>query len=395
MSKQLLQSKTKNRLSQAVQSIPPSGIRRFFDLASSMADVISLGVGEPDFVTPWNIREASIFSLERGYTTYTSNSGLPELRQEISKYLVDTFQTEYNPNSEIVVTVGASEAIDIAFRAIIDPGDEVLVVEPCFVSYEPIVRLAGGVPVSISTTQENNFKLTPELLEEKITGKTKAIIFSFPNNPTGSIMTKIELEAIAKIIEDNDLLVLSDEIYAELSYDNKHVSFAAITNMWNRTILISGFSKAFAMTGWRIGYVCAPEDIMQAMLKIHQYTIMCAPIMAQKAALEALQNGMSEKDKMVESYKQRRNYVVQAFQDIGLNCHKPEGAFYAFPSIRSTRITSEQFAEQLLLSKKVAVVPGGVFGSSGEGYIRCSYATSLDNLERAIERIGDFARTVI
>lgn len=386
----LIQSTRKNRVSKTVESIPPSGIRRFFDLASSMDDVISLGVGEPDFVTPWHTREAAIFSLERGYTTYTSNNGLPELRQEIANYLAKEFQTEYNPENEIIITVGASEAIDLACRAILDPGDEVLIVEPCFVAYEPLVRLAGGVPISILTTQENSFKLTPELIEENITARTKAIMISFPNNPTGSIMTQQELVAIADVIEKHDLLVISDEIYAELTYDQKHTSFAAISKMWDRTILVSGFSKAFAMTGWRVGYVCAPEDISQAMLKIHQYAIMCAPIMAQKAALEALQNGMEEKDKMIESYKHRRNYIVKAFQDIGLSCHQPEGAFYAFPSIRSTGLSSTDFAERLLLAKKVAVVPGGVFGASGEGFIRCSYATSLDSLQQAIQRIGEF-----
>lgn len=390
----LIETKRKNRISRTVEAIPPSGIRRFFDLASSMEGVISLGVGEPDFVTPWNVREASIFSLERGYTTYTSNNGLPELRKEIAHYLSKSFQTEYNPDKEIIVTVGASEAIDIACRAILDPGDEVLVVEPCFVAYEPLVRLAGGVPVSILTTQEQDFKLTPELIEEKITPNTKAIMISFPNNPTGSIMTKEELMAISKVIEKHDLLVISDEIYAELTYDQQHTSFAAIPGMWDRTILISGFSKAFAMTGWRIGYVCAPEDICQAMLKIHQYAIMCAPIMAQKAAIEALQNGLEIKDRMVESYKHRRNYVVKAFRDIGLSCHQPEGAFYAFPSIRSTGLSSTEFAEQLLLKHKVAVVPGNVFGASGEGFVRCSYATSLENLQVAIERIAKFCQTL-
>ena len=390
----LIETKRKNRISRTVEAIPPSGIRRFFDLASSMEGVISLGVGEPDFVTPWNVREASIFSLERGYTTYTSNNGLPELRKEIAHYLSKFFQTEYNPDKEIIVTVGASEAIDIACRAILDPGDEVLVVEPCFVAYEPLVRLAGGVPVSILTTQEQDFKLTPELIEEKITPNTKAIMISFPNNPTGSIMTKEELMAISKVIEKHDLLVISDEIYAELTYDQQHTSFAAIPGMWDRTILISGFSKAFAMTGWRIGYVCAPEDICQAMLKIHQYAIMCAPIMAQKAAIEALQNGLEIKDRMVESYKHRRNYVVKAFRDIGLSCHQPEGAFYAFPSIRSTGLSSTEFAEQLLLKHKVAVVPGNVFGASGEGFVRCSYATSLENLQVAIERIAKFCQTL-
>lgn len=378
------------RLSKMIQAIPPSGIRRFFDLASTMEDVISLGVGEPDFVTAWNVREASIYSMERGFTTYTSNSGLPELRKEISKYLVDNFRVEYDPMSEIIITVGASEAIDIAMRAIIDPGDEVLVVEPCYVSYVPVIQLAGGVPIAIQTSQENNFKITPQDLKAKITPKTKAIIFCFPNNPTGSIMNAEELEAITQVIREHDLLVISDEIYAELTYDSKHVSIAEFSGLKDRTILISGFSKAFAMTGWRIGYACGPKDIIQAMTKIHQYTMLCAPIMGQKAAIEALKNGMNEKNRMVESYRQRRNYIVKAFKDIGLDCHKPEGAFYAFPSIKSTGFTSEEFAEKLILEEKVAVVPGSVFGESGIGYVRCSYATSLDSLQRAIERIDRF-----
>ncbi|WP_025028983.1 aminotransferase [Caldalkalibacillus mannanilyticus] len=380
----------KSRLSKTIQSIPPSGIRRYFDLASSMEDVISLGVGEPDFVTAWNVREASIYSMERGFTTYTSNSGLPELRKEIARYLVEQFQVEYDPAKEVVVTVGASEAIDIALRAILDPGDEVLVVEPCYVSYDPVIRLAGGVPVPIHTSQSNQFKVTAEAITEKITEKTKAIIFCFPNNPTGSTMNRADLEKIAKVLIEHDLIVISDEIYAELTYDYKHVSIAELPQMQERTILISGFSKAFAMTGWRIGYACGPQDIIQAMIKIHQYTMLCAPIMGQKAALEALKNGMNEKDKMVESYKQRRNYVVKAFQDIGLECHQPEGAFYAFPSVKNTGFSSEEFTERLIVEEKVAVVPGSVFGESGIGYIRCSYATSLDSLKRAIERMGNF-----
>ena len=384
------QKTNNNRLSKTIQSIPPSGIRRFFDLASSMDDVISLGVGEPDFVTAWNVREASIYSMERGYTTYTSNAGLPELRTHISKYLVEQFNVEYDPTSEIVVTVGASEAIDIALRAILDPGDEVLVVEPCYVSYDPVIRLAGGVPVPIKTDQDHQFKVTAEAIREKVSPRTKAIIFCFPNNPTGSSMTREDLEGIRKVLVEHDLIVISDEIYAELTYDQKHVSIAELPQMQNRTILISGFSKAFAMTGWRIGYACGPQDIIQAMIKIHQYTMLCAPIMGQKAAIEALKNGMNEKDKMIESYKQRRNYVVQAFKDIGLECHQPEGAFYAFPSIKKTGLTSEEFAENLILQEKVAVVPGSVFGESGTGYIRCSYATSLESLKKAMERMERF-----
>lgn len=380
------------RLSKTIQSIPPSGIRKYFDLANTMEDVISLGVGEPDFVTPWSIREASISTMERGYTTYTSNSGLPELRYEIANYLDQAFQAIYNDQKEILVTVGASEAIDIALRAILDPGDEVLIVEPCYVSYEPVVKLAGGVAVSVPSTMETNFKLTVEALEQKITPQSKAVIFCYPNNPTGATMTKEDWEPIVRLIEQHDLLVLSDEIYAELSYDEPHFSFASIPGMKDRTILISGFSKAFAMTGWRIGYAAGPEDLISAMTKIHQYTMLCAPIMGQWAAVEALRSGIRLKDEMVMSYRQRRNYVSKAFQQIGLDCLVPEGAFYAFPSIRSTGLTSDQFAEQLITHSRVAAVPGHVFGQGGEGHIRCSYATSMENLEKAIERIDQFLR---
>ncbi|MCF6092475.1 aminotransferase [Microaerobacter geothermalis] len=375
------------RLSKTIQSIPPSGIRRFFDLASSMAGVISLGVGEPDFVTPWKMREASISALERGYTTYTANSGLPELKKEISKYLQREFRLDYNPEKEIVVTVGASEAIDIALRAILDPGDEVIVVEPSYVSYAPVVSLAGGIPVTVATDKTSSFKLTPEAFEEKISRRTKAVIFCYPNNPTGAIMTGKELERVAEIVVKHDLLVISDEIYAELTYDRKHDSFAAIKGMFDRTILISGFSKAFAMTGWRIGFAAGPPDVIQAMIKIHQYTILCAPIMGQMAAIEALKNGMREKDEMVNSYRQRRNYMVKALREIGLSTHEPEGAFYMFPSIESTGLTSEEFAEGLIMKEKVAVVPGNVFGQGGEGHIRCSYATSMEQLQEAVKRI--------
>ncbi|OIJ17415.1 aromatic amino acid aminotransferase [Anaerobacillus alkalilacustris] len=378
------------RTSKLVNEIQPSGIRKFFDLASSMDNIISLGVGEPDFVTPWATREACISSLERGYTAYTANAGLLELRVEICEYMKKQFQLSYDPKNEIIVTVGASEALDIALRAIVDPGDEVIVVEPTFVSYAPLVTLAGGKSVSVGTTVETNFKLTPDQLLKAITPRTKAIMLSFPNNPTGATMTKEELEAIAKIVEEHNLIVLSDEIYAELSYDNKHASIANIEGMKERTIIISGFSKAFAMTGWRLGFVTGPSDIVSAMLKIHQYTLMCAPTMAQYAAVEALQTGMEDVNKMVQSYKQRRNYFVKSFEEIGLPCHVPGGAFYAFPSIKDTGLTSEQFAEQLLISERVAVVPGHVFGSGGEGHIRCSYATSLDNLKEAVTRIGRF-----
>ncbi|KKX52616.1 aminotransferase [Brevibacillus borstelensis] len=384
----------RNRLSQTVASLKPSGIRRFFDLAASMEGVISLGVGEPDFVTPWRVREACISSLERGYTAYTSNAGLLELRKEIHKYLEERFSVSYHPETEMLITVGASEAIDIALRAIIDPGDEVLVVEPCYVSYEPVIRLAGGEPVFLRTNAEQQFKLTPEELEAHISPRTKAIIFCYPNNPTGSTMTAEEWSKLLPVIEKHDLLVISDEIYAELTYGRMHDSIAALPGMKDRTILISGFSKAFAMTGWRLGYVCASPDLLAGMLKIHQYTMLCAPVMAQMAALEALRHGQADMERMVESYRQRRNFVVQGFQDIGLACHEPEGAFYAFPSIRSTGLEAAEFAERLLMEEKVAVVPGDVFGDCGKGHIRCSYATSLEQLQKALERMGRFVQKV-
>lgn len=379
-------------LSKRVNAVKPSGIRKFFDLASQMDDVISLGVGEPDFVTPWNVREASIDSLERGYTGYTSNAGLIELRTEIAQYLQWKFKLTYDPNDEMIITVGASQAIDLAIRAIIDHGDEVLVVEPCFVAYSAIVSLAGGVPVAVPTSADNDFKLLPKQIEEQLTANTKAIMLSFPNNPTGATMTKEELQQIAEIAKKHDLLVLTDEIYAELSYDEAHTSIAALPGMKERTIYISGFSKAFAMTGWRIGYVAAPAEFIDAMFKIHQYAMMCAPTMAQYGALEALRNGFDDVADMVKSYRQRRNFFVKSCQEIGLPCHLPGGAFYAFPSIAETGLTADQFAEQLLHEEHVAVVPGDVFGSGGEGHIRCSYATSLENLQEAVKRIDRFVQ---
>lgn len=359
-----------------------------------MEGVISLGVGEPDFVTPWRMREASISSLERGYTAYTSNAGMLELRVEIQKYLEERFSVSYHPEKEILVTVGASEAIDIALRAILDPGDEVLVVEPCYVSYEPVIRLAGGVPVFLKTTMDNQFKLTPEELEKHISPRTKAIIFCYPNNPTGSTMSDEEWKALLPILEKHDLLVISDEIYAELTYGKMHDSIAALPGMKERTILISGFSKAFAMTGWRLGYVCAEPELLAGMLKIHQYTMLCAPTMAQMAALEALRHGRTDMERMIESYRQRRNYVVDGFQQIGHACHEPEGAFYAFPSVAATGLSAPDFAERLLLEEKVAVVPGDVFGQSGEGHIRCSYATSMEQLKKALDRMERFVQSL-
>jgi aminotransferase len=379
-------------VSKTVQDLKPSGIRRFFDLAANMEGVVSLGVGEPDFVTSWTIREAAINSLEEGYTTYTANAGILELRREISKYLERQFQVSYDPEDQIIVTVGASQALDIALRAILNPGDEVIVVEPCFVAYSPLVTLAGGKPVTVQTLKENDFKLMPEQLEAAITPKTKALLICTPNNPTGTQLGKAELVKIAEIVKKHDLLVIADEIYAELSYDEKFTSFAAIDGLIERTILINGFSKAFAMTGWRLGYVCAPKDITEAMYKIHQYGMMCASTMSQHAGIEALKHGMSDVEEMRQSYRRRRNYIVKSFNEIGLECHNPGGAFYAFPSIASTGLTSQEFAEQLLMEEHVAVVPGDVFGESGEGHIRCSYASSMEQLKEAITRMDRFLK---
>lgn len=379
-------------LAPRVREIQPSGIRRFFDLASGSKDIITLGVGEPDFITPWHVREACVYSLERGYTSYTSNSGTPELREAIAEYLYTSYQVKYNPKDEILVTVGGSEAIDLALRALIEPGDEILVPVPCYISYSPIAMIGGGVPVEIETYAEHDFKLQAEHLKAKITPKSKVLILNYPSNPTGGIMTYEDWLPIAKIVEENDLIVISDEIYAELTYGQKHVSFASIPGMKDRTILVNGFSKAFAMTGWRMGYACGHPDLIYAMLKIHQYTVMCAPVMGQVAALEALKNGLEEKDQMVESYNQRRRLIVQGLRDIGLECHEPQGAFYAFPSIASTGLSSEEFAQRLLLEAKVAAVPGNVFGAGGEGFLRCSYATGVNQLNEALHRMEQFVR---
>lgn len=377
-------------VSKTIADLKPSGIRRFFDLAVNMEGVVSLGVGEPDFVTSWNVREAAILSLEEGRTSYTANAGLIELRQEIASYMKNGFAVSYQPDSQIIVTVGGSQAIDIALRAILNPGEEVLVVEPCFVAYSPLVTLAGGVAKTIQTVKENEFRLTAAELEEAITPNTKAIIMCSPNNPTGTQLRKEELIEIAKIVQKHNLVVISDEIYAELAYDDDFTSVAAIDGMMERTILINGFSKGFAMTGWRLGFVCAPKDITEAMLKIHQYTMMCASTVAQYAALEALRSGMNDVENMRKSYRQRRNYIVKSFNEMGLDCHMPGGAFYAFPSIERTGLSSQEFAEKLLFEEKVAVVPGNVFGESGEGHIRCSYASSLEQLQEAIKRMSRF-----
>lgn len=390
------QSHTKKSMSgyiaPLVRDIPPSGIRRFFDLTVGSKDIISLGVGEPDFSTPWHVREACVYALERGNTKYTPNSGLPELREAIAEYLYDSFQVPYEPKDEVLVTVGGSEAIDLALRALVSPGDEILIPEPCYISYNPITKIGGGVPVGIETFAKDNFKLTAESLKAAITPRSKVLILCYPSNPTGGIMTYEDWLPIAKIVEEHDLIVISDEIYAELTYDRKHVSFASVPGMRDRTILVSGFSKAFAMTGWRMGYACGHRDLIAAMLKIHQYTVMCAPSMGQVAAIEALRNGLEEKDRMVESYNQRRRLVVHGFSQIGLPCHEPQGAFYAFPSIQATGLTSEEFAQRLLFEGKVAAVPGSAFGLGGEGFIRCSYAYSVSQLTEAIERIGKFMK---
>jgi aminotransferase len=380
----------KTYLSKKAIELKPSGIRRFFDLAAGMEGVVSLGVGEPDFVTAWGVREAAINSLEQGFTSYTANAGLLELRQEISKYLIKQFKVEYSPENEIIVTVGASQAIDIAMRAILDPGDEVIIIEPCFVSYLPMVELAGGVAVQVQTLKENDFKILPSQLEAVMTEKTKAIMLCSPNNPTGSMLNKKELTELAEIVEKHDLLVIADEIYGELVYDEEYTSLPSIPGMRERTILVSGFSKTFAMTGWRLGFVCATPEISNAMLKIHQYAMMCAPTMSQYAALEALKNGRSDVNEMIKSYRRRRNYIVQSLNEIGLTCHNPGGAFYAFPSIESSGLSSQDFAEQLLKQEGVAVVPGDVFGESGEGHIRCSYASSIEQLQEAIKRMKRF-----
>ena len=383
----------KRLLNPVVRDIPPSGIRRFFDIAAEMKDAISLGVGEPDFVTPWHIRDEGIYSLEKGRTYYTSNAGLKELRGEISTYLNRRFGLRYDPMSQITVTVGGSEAIDLAFRAVLEPGDEVLIPEPSFVCYRPLTQLAGGVPVPIVTKAENHFRLTPEELRAAITPKTKFLVLPYPNNPTGGVMRLEHLKAIAEVLDGTDILVLADEIYAELTYgDVRHVSIAEIPEMYDRTVLVSGFSKAYAMTGWRLGYVCGHPDLIKAMTKVHQFAIMSAPTTAQYAAIEAMKNGDEDIAMMREEYDSRRRVMVKGFLDMGLSCFEPEGAFYTFPSIQSTGMDSNTFCETLLYERKVAVVPGSAFGACGDGFIRCSYAYSIHDIETALERIEDFVK---
>ena len=380
-------------LSKSVRAIKPSGIRKFFDIVGDYPDAISLGVGEPDFVTPWEIRDAAIKSLQKGYTAYTSNSGLLKLREHICEYLSERFAAKYSPN-EVLVTIGASEAIDISMRALLNPGEEVLVPDPSFVSYSPMVTLAGGVAVPIECNEKDGFKLMPDALEKAITERTKAVILPYPNNPTGTVLNREELEEICRIVKKHNLIAVSDEIYAELAYDAAHVSVAAIDGMRERTVLISGFSKAFAMTGWRIGYLCAPYKMMSAMLKIHQYAIMCAPTMSQYAADAALacgrREGFADVEEMRRTYDMRRRFAVDELRSMGLNCAMPQGAFYVFPSVKSTSLTGDEFAERLIREKHVAVVPGSAFGDAGKYNVRCSYSVSMSQLREAMKRIREF-----
>lgn len=381
------------RISPVVQAIPPSGIRRFFDIAAEMEDVISLGVGEPDFVTPWSIRESCVYGLEQGYTSYTANRGLLELREEICALQKRNFNIDYDPKTNVLVTVGVSEALDIAMRAILTPGDEILIPEPCYVSYKACASLAGAVPVAVPAKIENNFSITPADLEAHVTHKTKALLIGYPNNPTGAILTKDQLMDIANFAQEHDLIVISDEIYGDLTYGGeRHVCFAGLPGMKDRTILLNGFSKAYAMTGWRIGYAMSNPAIISAMTKIHQYTMLCAPITAQIAAVEALRHGEKYMKKMVSEYDKRRRLIYDGLTNAGLKCFEPKGAFYIFPDITSTGLTSEEFAEQLLMKEHVALVPGTAFGQCGEGYVRCSYATSVTKISEAIARIEHFVQ---
>ncbi len=381
-------------LSDKVVSMKPSGIRKFFDILNEVPGVISLTVGEPDFKTPWHVREAAITSLEKGRTAYTSNTGLLEFRKQIASYLERRFEVSYDPSSEMIITVGGSEAIDLAIRAIVEPGDEVLIVEPAYVCYVPMTELCGGVPVVIPTRVEDKFKLTPELLKKYITPKTKMLILPYPNNPTGAIMTEEDLRKIADVIKDTNVVVLTDEIYGELTYGRRHFSFAAIPEMWDRTVYVGGFSKSYAMTGWRLGYVCAPKEITKQMLKIHQYAIMCAPTMSQYAGIEAVMNGDEDIEYMKDCYNQRRRMLLSGLNEIGLPCFEPEGAFYVFPEIGKFGLSSDEFCERLLYEEKCAIVPGNAFGASGEGFARISYAYSVEHISRAIDRIDKFLKKI-
>lgn len=381
---------TQKFLAAKIRTVPPSGIRKYFDMVIGMDDVISLGVGEPDFVTPWHIREACIYSLEKGYTSYTSNSGLIELREAVSDIFHKDYGVDYDPANQVLVTTGVSEAADLAIRAVVDPGDEVIYHEPCYVSYKPGIMFAGGTPVPVSTNLENEFRITGEQIEAVVSDATKAIILSYPNNPTGAVMRRQDLEEVADVAVNHDLLVISDEVYDKLTYNGKHTCFSSLKGMEERTVLLNGLSKSHAMTGLRIGYAMGPPSVISAMLLIHQYTMLCAPITAQVGAIEALKNGDSEMQAMVREYNRRRRLFISGLNNIGLECFEPKGAFYAFPSIQSTTMTSSRFAEELLLRQKVAVIPGEVFGQPGSGFLRCSYATGLDELKTALERIAQF-----
>jgi aminotransferase len=382
----------RDRLAHQVRDIPRSGIRDFFDIVSTMRDVISLSIGEPDFDTPWHVRESTVFALERGATHYTSNLGYLELRRALSRYVARQFGAEYNPETEILVTVGVSEALDLALRALLNPGDEVLYHEPCYVSYRALVLFAHGVPVPVATRAEDGFRLTRAMLESRVSPRTKVLLLNFPNNPTGAVLHRQDLEDIAAFVREHDLLVITDDIYAELTYDQPHTSIVSLPGMRDRTILLHGFSKAWAMTGFRLGYACAPAELTEAMLKVHQYTMLCASSLSQKAALEALSRPEQDVGEMVEEYRRRRNFIASALADLGLPCTRPLGAFYAFPQIARFGLSSKDFALRLLYEEKVAAVPGTAFGESGEGFLRCAYATSMDNLKEAMRRLGRFLR---
>ena len=380
----------RNRINATVRDIPRSGIRDFFDIVTTMKDVISLGIGEPDFDTPWHVREATVFALERGATHYTSNLGYLDLRRALARYVHKAFGCEYNPEDEVLVTVGVSEALDLALRALLNPGDEVLYHEPCYVSYRATILFAHGVPLAVETRAENGFRLTRAMLEARVTPRTKVLMLNFPNNPTGAVMSRAELEDIAAFARERDLIVITDEIYGELTYDARHQSIVSLPGLRERTIFLHGFSKAWAMTGFRLGYACGPAELIEAMMKIHQYTMLCASSLSQKAALEALARPEADVAEMVDEYRRRRNFIAEAFADMGLECHRPLGAFYAFPSVAKFGLSAKEFAMELLREEKVAVVPGTAFGSCGEGFVRCAYATGLDNIKEAMTRLRRF-----
>ncbi|HTL59778.1 MAG TPA: aminotransferase class I/II-fold pyridoxal phosphate-dependent enzyme [Candidatus Limnocylindrales bacterium] len=384
----------RDRLNVTVRDIPRSGIRDFFDIVSTMKDVISLGIGEPDFDTPWHVRESTVFALERGVTHYTSNLGYLELRRALTKYVRKAFGPEYNPETEVLITVGVSEALDLALRALLNPGDEVLYHEPCYVSYRATILFAHGKPLAVETRAENGFRLTRAMLEAKVTPRTKVLMLNFPNNPTGGIMSRADLEGIAAFVRERDLLVITDEIYGELTYDAPHISIASLPGLRDRTIFLHGFSKAWAMTGFRLGYACGPAELIEAMMKVHQYTMLCASSLSQKAALEALARPETDIAEMLEEYRRRRNFIAGAFADIGLECHRPLGAFYAFPSIAKCGLSSRDFALRLLQEERVAVVPGTAFGACGEGFVRCAYATSMENIKEAMTRLARFVKSL-